>query len=144
VRRILIVLAALLVFAAPPVHADIEVVADPDQWIEQALKDITAGKTDDFARKYLKLIDKTNIFDTFAGNMRVLGTIAPPAFIEKVWEGRYGTSMRETIYLALYNRTDYVYFKFTAKKNHGGWLISNFEFKSEPAALFPKDFLPAQ
>jgi hypothetical protein len=33
-----------------------------------------------------------------------------------------------------------VYFRFTIKKNVGGWLISNFAFKSEPSELFPKDF----
>jgi hypothetical protein len=140
----MIVLAAVLALTGANARADVVVLKDPDAWIETALKDISAGKTDDFARNFLKLIDKPDIFDSFSGNLQVLSRIAPPAFMEKVQDVKYGAALREVIYLALYNQTDYMYFKFTMKKNSGGWLISNFEFKSEPADLFPKDFVTPQ
>jgi len=60
--------------------------------------------------------------------------------MEKVVDVKFGTALREVIYVALYHRTDYIYFRFTIKKNVGGWLISNFAFKSEASDLFPKDF----
>ncbi len=104
---------------------------DPDKWIQQGLKDIAQGKTDDFARNYLALIDKPNSFDPFAANLRVLQQFGAPVFMEKVVDVKYGGALREVIYLALYRRTDYVYFKFVIKKNSGGWLISDFAFKSE-------------
>lgn len=131
---------AVLVATMAPVRADIVVVADPDKWIEQALQDISQGKTDEFARNFLTLIDKPNIFDSFAGNLRILGRIGAPVFMEKISDVKFGSVLREVIYLALYRRTDYMYFKFTMKKNRGGWLISNFEFKSEASDAFPKDF----
>ena len=136
--------AVMLALAPVAARAEIVVVQDPDAWIEAALKDIAAGKTDDFARNFLKIIDKPNIFDSFSGNLKVLARIAPPVFMEKVQDVKYGTALREVIYLALYRQTDYMYFKFTMKKNNNGWLISNFEFKSEPADLFPKDFVTPQ
>lgn len=135
--------AALLAFLYPA-RADIVVVRDPDKWIEQALQDITQGKTDDFARNFLTLIDQPNSFDSFAGNLRELTRIGAPAFLDKVYEAKYGDSLREVIYMALYQRSDYIYFKFIIKKNVGGWLISNFAFKNEASGLFPKDFGPAR
>jgi hypothetical protein len=113
---------------------------NPDTWIEQALRNIAQGKTDDFARSYLALIDKPDSFDSFAGNLRVLSRLGAQVFMEKVVDVKFGTALREVIYVALYHRTDYVYFRFTIKKNVGGWLISNFAFKSEASDLFPKDF----
>jgi hypothetical protein len=124
-------------------RADIVVLQDPDKWIEQALKNIAAGKTDDFAREFLKVIDKPGSFDSFAGNLRVLGRMAPPVFVEKISDTTYGPALRQVMYVALYNRTDYMYFKFTIKKNRDGWLISNFEFKSEPGDLFPNGWGPS-
>ncbi len=101
---------------------------------------IAQGKTDDFARNYLALIDKPNSFDPFAANLRVLQQFGAPVFMEKVVDVKYGGALREVIYLALYRRTDYVYFKFVIKKNSGGWLISDFAFKSNASDLFPPDF----
>lgn len=139
-RRFVLLTAAFLALSGPPARADIVVVADPEKWIEQALKDLSQGRTDDFARNFLALIDKPGNFDSFAGNLRPLGRLGAPAFVEKISDVSVGTVMREVIYLALYGRTNYTYFKFTMKKNRGGWLISNFEFKVEPADLYPKDF----
>ena len=139
-----IVLAAVLALSSAAARADVTIVQDPDKWIEAAIKDIAAGKTDDFAHNFLKLIDKQNVFDAFSEKLRVLSRIGPPAFMEKVQDVKYGTALREVVYVALYRQTDYMYFKFTLKKNNGGWLISNFQFKSEPADLFPKDFVAPQ
>jgi hypothetical protein len=133
--------AALLALACPAAHADIVVVSDPDEWIQSALQDITRGRTDDFSRNFLTLIDKLDALESFSKEMSVLSRIAPPAYVEKVYEQKFGNAMRESVYLALYNKTDYVYFKFVAKKNREGWLISKFEFKIEPAEAFPKDFV---
>jgi len=134
-------LAALLALACPPARADIVVVSDPEEWIQSALQDITRGRTDDFSRNFLTLIDKLDALESFSKEMSVLSRIAPPVYVEKVYEQKFGTVMRESVYLALYNKTDYVYFKFVAKKNRDGWLISKFEFKIEPAEAFPKDFV---
>lgn len=136
------VLAALLAATPVSARAEIVVLQDPDKWIEEALADISAGKTDEFARNFLKIIDKPRMFDSFAGNLRVLGRIAPPVFIEKISDAKYGPALRQVMYVGLYNQTDYMYFKFTLKKNRGGWLISNFEFKSEPGDLFPAGWGP--
>ncbi|MEZ5889053.1 MAG: hypothetical protein R3D52_01620 [Xanthobacteraceae bacterium] len=137
-------LAAIAFFigvaALAPARADITVVPDPDKWIQQGLKDIAQGKTDDFARNYLALIDKPNSFDQFAANLRVLQQFGAPVFMEKVVDEKYGGALREVIYLALYRQSDYVYFKFVMKKNSGGWLISDFAFKSNASDLFPPGF----
>jgi hypothetical protein len=135
---IIAVIAATIV----PVRADVMIISDPDQWIDQALQKISEGKTDEFARDFLKLIDQSDSFDSFADNLRVLSQLGPPAFMDKVVDVKYGDALREVIYVALYRKTDYMYFRFTIKKNVGGYLISNFAFKNEASDLFPPDFTP--
>lgn len=82
--------AIALVFAAmAPLRAEVGIVSDPDKWIEQALADISQGRTDEFARNYLTLIDKPNSFDSFAGNLRALVPLGAPAFMDKVVDVKY-------------------------------------------------------
>ena len=138
-----LILAALLALVPAAGRAEVTVVPDPDKWIEQALKDITEGRTDEFSRSFLTMIDKPEMYDNFSKQMATLARIRP-SFVEKVSDVKYGTAIREVIYLALYERTQYAYFRFTVKKNVGGWLISNFDFKGEPAQAFPKGFLQPQ
>jgi hypothetical protein len=123
-----------------PGRAEIIVLQDPDKWIEAGLQDIISGKTDEFAHNYLKLVDKPELFDAFAGNLRTLASMGAPAFMDKVSDVTFGTSLRELIYVALYKQFDYTYFRFTIKKNRGGWTISNFTFKGEPGEVFPPGF----
>ena len=135
-RRYRLFLAAALA----PASADITVVPDPDKWIEQGLKDIAQGKTDDFARNYLALIDKPNSFDPFAANLRVLQQFGAPVFMEKVVDVKYGGALREVIYLALYRRTDYVYFKSSLKRTRAGGLSRISPSRANASDLFPPDF----
>jgi hypothetical protein len=121
-------------------RAELVVLQDPDKWIESAMQDITRGNTDEFARSYLKLINKPESFDAFAGNLSVLKRLTPLIFMERVSDVKFGTALREVIYVALYKEFDYMYFRFTIKKNRDGWVISNFQFKSEPGELFPAGF----
>lgn len=137
------VVAAPLLAAAPiAARCEVTTVADPDKWIETALTSISAGKTDEFAHSYLKMIDKESVFDSFAASIQGLSRIGHPAFMEKVSDVKFGTALREVMYVALYKGSDYIYFKFTIKKHIKGWLVSNFAFRSEAAGLFPQGFAP--
>jgi hypothetical protein len=110
-------------------------VQDPDKWIENTVHQISEGKTGELVTGY-----RPNN-SSLSNELRGLSKWGRPVFIEKVRDVRYGTLLREVIYLALYNDTDYVYFRFIIKKNKGGWLISDFWFKTELTHLFP-EFVP--
>jgi hypothetical protein len=140
-RFIGIVVAAFLVLAPAAARADIVVISDPDKWIEGAMTNIAEGRTQEFARDFLKLIDKPDNFDSFHGNLAVLGRIGKPVFFEKVSDERYGNVLRQVTYVALYRQVDYMYFRFIVKKNRNGFAITNFEFKNEAGDLFPAGFL---
>jgi len=142
-RAPVLIVALLLALGPVAGRAEVQTVADPDQWITQALKDITEGRTDDFARNYTRMIDKADAFESLAGALRVLQK-GRPAFIEKAWETKAGAALREVIYVALYGQTDYIYFRFVIKKNRTGWLVSHFEFKGEPGHLVPRGFVSPQ
>jgi hypothetical protein len=136
--------AAFLWFAPAPAGADVVLVPDPDKWIETQLKNLTEGQTDEFANQFVKLIDKESSLESLAASIRPIAQMGKPAFLEKVSDLKYGSALREVVYLALFRRTDYLYFKFIMKKNTNGWLITNFEFKNETSALFPKGFIGPQ
>lgn len=133
---------AIIALTSIPIRAEVTIVKNPDQWIDQALQKISDGKTDEFAREFLKMIDQEKSFDSFASNLRILSQIGAPVFMDKVVDVKYGDALREVVYVALYRHTDYIYFKFTMKKNVDGWLISNFAFKNEASNLFPPNFAP--
>jgi hypothetical protein len=119
-------------------------LSDPDAWMRQSMQAIAQGKTDDFAREILRLLDKPDGFDALAGNMRVLSTLGSPAFTEKVIDSTFGSALRRVVFVNLYKGTDYVYFQFVLKKNRNGFAVTDFKFKSEPSALFPAGFGPDQ
>jgi hypothetical protein len=139
--RIAGLLAAVFFLLAPAgSRADIVVLSDPDKWMTDAIANIAAGRTQEFARDFLKLIDKSDSFESFHGNLAVLGRIGKPAFIEKVSDERYGDVLRQVTYVGLYREVDYMYFKFIVKKNRNGFAITNFVFKNEAGDLFPAGF----
>lgn len=135
--------SAFLLFASATSRADIVVVPDPDKWIAEALDNLAAGRTETFARDFLRLIDKSNDFESFHRDVAVLAQIGKPAFMEKVSDEKFGGDvLRQVIFVALYRQVDYVYFRFVVKKNRNGYAITNFQFKDEAANLFPQGFLP--
>jgi hypothetical protein len=140
VRLAALLFSAFLVFAPAASRADIVVVPDPDKWITQALDNIAAGRTEDFAREFLRVIDKPNDFESFHRDVAILGQIGKPVFMEKVSDEKYGDVLRQVIYVALYRQVDYVYFRFVVKKNRNGYAITNFQYKDEAADLFPAGF----
>jgi hypothetical protein len=133
-----------MLLVPPPARADVMLLTEPDRWIEAELKGLSEGKTDEFARQFVKLIDKEASFETLSANLRPLTRLGQPAFLEKVSDTKYGSALREVVYLALYQRTNYIYFKFVLKKNVNGWLVTHFEFKDEVVGLFPKGFVGPQ
>jgi hypothetical protein len=140
VRLAALLFSAFLVFAPAASRADIVVVPDPDKWITQALDNIAAGRTEDFAREFLRVIDKPNDFESFHRDVAILGQIGKPVFMEKVSDEKFGDVLRQVIYVALYRQVDYVYFRFVVKKNRNGYAITNFQYKDEAADLFPAGF----
>lgn len=137
-----LLLCLSLLFAPAASRADIVVVADPDKWIEEAMNNLTSGRTEEFAREFLRLIDKSSDFESFHRDVAILGRIGKPAFVEKVSDEKYGGVLRQVIFVALYRQVDYIYFRFVVKKNRDGYAITNFQFKDEAANLFPSGFLP--
>lgn len=135
-----LLLSAFVVFAPAASRADIVVVQDPDKWITEALANIAAGRTETFSRDFLKLIDKEKDFESFHRDVAVLAQIGKPVFMEKVSDEKFGDTLRQVIFVALYRQVDYIYFRFVVKKNRNGYAITNFQYKDEAADLFPAGF----
>lgn len=144
--KLAVVIFALLLPAAlafSPVRADIVVLKDPDSWMKQTIDNIRDQKFDEVSRNFFRLIDKP-LSEPFAASLRSLGAGGTPVFIEKAADVKFGDVLRQVTWVALYGQTNYVYFSFVIKKNRDGYAVTNFKFKTEPAALFPEGYYTPQ
>jgi hypothetical protein len=139
-----LVFALILALAPVSSYADIVILPDAEKWVEAAVKELAAGKTDEFANTYIKMIDQPQLLPALAERLKVIQQLGPPAFLERIADQRFGTSVRQLIYVALYKSTDYGYFKFVVKKNRGGWMVTSFDFRIEPGDALPRGFLLTQ
>jgi hypothetical protein len=144
VRARELVFALVLALSPVSAFADIVILPDAEKWVEAAVKELAAGKTDEFANSYLKIIDQPQLLPQLAERLKPIQQLGQPAFLERVMDQRFGTSVRQLIYVALYNKTDYGYFKFVIKKNRGGWAVTSFDFRVEPGDAMPRGFLLTQ
>lgn len=119
----------------------IAILPDAERWVEAAIRELVNGKLEEFSRTYAQMIGQPQSTEVLMRRLGVIKTLGQPVFYEKVLDQRYGTSLRQLVYLALYRQTDYAYFKFTIKKNRGGWVVSSFDFRIEGGEIFPKDFV---
>ena len=61
--------------------------------------------------------------------------------LKKVRDDQYGDALRQIIYYSYVPDLGFIYFRFNFKLTSTGWILANFNFKSETEELFPKDFL---
>jgi hypothetical protein len=140
----LILALAPVALAPVPTSADIMVLPDAEKWVEAAVKELASGKTDEFATAYIKMIDQPQLLQQLTERLKPIQQLGQPAFLERVADQRFGTSLRQLIYVALYKSSDYGYFKFVIKKNRGGWAVTSFDFRVEPGDAMPRGFLLTQ
>jgi hypothetical protein len=61
-------------------------------------------------------------------------------FSKKVIDNEVGGALRQIIHYSYVEQVGFIYFRFNFKMTSKGWVLANFNFKSESAELFPKDF----
>jgi hypothetical protein len=137
VAAVWLALAPAVTYAQAPAP-QITILPDAEKWVEAAVQELINGKVEEFSRTYAQMIGQPQTTEVLLRRLGVIKTLGQPVFYEKVLDQRYGTSLRQVVYLALYRQTDYAYFKFTIKKNRGGWVVSRFDFRMEGVRCSPR------
>jgi hypothetical protein len=62
-------------------------------------------------------------------------------YSDKIVDNTYGKSLRQIVYYCFVENIGFIYFRFNFKMSGHGWILANFNFKTETNELFPKDFI---
>jgi len=65
-------------------------------------------------------------------------------YSDKVVDHSFGKGLRQIVYYCFVENIGFVYFRFNYKMSNHGWILANFNFKTETNELFPKDFVDPQ
>jgi hypothetical protein len=61
-------------------------------------------------------------------------------FSKKVIDNEVGGALRQIIHYSYVEQVGFIYFRFNFKMTSKGWVLANFNFKSETNELLRKDF----
>ncbi len=62
-------------------------------------------------------------------------------FVGKVVDKQFEGALRQIVYYTYVENLGFMYFRFNFKKTSQGWVLAQFNFKSETQELFPRDFI---
>lgn len=94
----------------------------------------------DMAKKIATTVGKPSVAETLQKALSVLDGKKIDT-LKKVRDEEFGGALRQIIYYAYLEDFGFIYFRFNFKLSSTGWILANFNFKSETEELFPKDFI---
>ncbi|SFL90904.1 hypothetical protein SAMN03159423_4346 [Bradyrhizobium sp. NFR13] len=138
--RLLSFLAIFLCLTGSAAFAAALPVDDPDRFANETFTLITQNKFHDAAHKLSETVGQP---DTAKKLERGLKAFEGRKFDfgKKVYDKDYGGALRQIIHYAYFEKTGFIYFRFTYKMTSRGWYLTNFLFKDAGQDLFPKRFI---
>lgn len=121
--------------SAAPVPID-----DPDKYAAQVMGLMVKGDTAAAANVISESIGKPGDAEAIKNTFGALSAKTVD-YSDKVLDKTFGKSLREIVYYSFIDNLGFVYYRFNFKMSSRGWLLANFNFKSETNELFPKDFI---
>jgi hypothetical protein len=115
-------------------------IQDPGKFCDDMFANISPFKSGDIAKKIATAIGKPDASETMANALKLLDG-KQIDFAKKVIDKDFNGALRQIIYYAYVENLGFVYFRVNFKMSSTGWIMANFNFKSETNELFPKDFV---
>jgi hypothetical protein len=136
-RAVLIVLIASAgsAFADPAMR-----IQDPGKFCDDLFANISPFRSGDLAKKVAAAIGKPEATETMTNALKLLDD-KKIDFSKKVIDRDINNALRQIVYYAYVENIGFVYFRVNFKMSSTGWILANFNFKSETNELFPKDFV---
>jgi len=133
-------IAVILATSTLPLAADPVPVAEPAKYVDQFADTLFKRNPKDAADLVATTIGQTNHKDELASALKLFEG-KRLNFGKTVIDREFNGALRQIVYYAHIDQLGFFYFRFNFKMTKDGWLLANFNFKSETNELFPKDFI---
>ena len=135
-RTAILVLLALTGFAAAaPVR-----IQDPARFCDDFFGTTTQLKSEDIAKRISTTVGKPESAEILEKALKILDD-RKIDYAKKVLDKDFDGALRQIVYYTYVEELGFLYFRFNFKMTSTGWILANFNFKSETNDLFPKDFV---
>jgi hypothetical protein len=139
-RKIFTVAFALLLAWHAPLQAQtFRPINNPEKFAADVVQTIANGASNDAAMTISEAIGQPGSLSAIQGALRVFDG-KNFDFSKKVIDNEVGGALRQIIHYSYVEQAGFIYFRFNFKMTSKGWVLANFNFKSETTELFPKDF----
>jgi hypothetical protein len=138
-RLLQTVIIALLALTGSAL-ADPVRVQDPGKFCQDLFADISPFNSSDIASKVATTIGNPAARETLQNALKILDS-KKIDFWKKVIDRDVSGALRQIVYYAYVENLGFLYFRLNFKMTSTGWILANFNFKSESNELFPKDFV---
>lgn len=115
-------------------------IEDPEKFVIDLFGTPPRLNGAEIAKTIAITIGKPSVADTVENGLKVLDGKKIEAF-KKVIDNDFGGALRQIVYYTYVPDIGFVYFRFNFKLAATGWILANFNYKSETEELFPKDFI---
>jgi hypothetical protein len=112
---------------------------NPEKFAADVVQTIANGASNDAAKTLSEAIGQSGSLSAMQGALRAFDG-KHFDFSKKVIDNEVGGALRQIIHYSYVEQVGFIYFRFNFKMTSKGWVLANFNFKSENAELFPKDF----
>jgi hypothetical protein len=133
-------LIVLIAFAGSAFADSAMRIQDPGKFCDDLFADISPFKSSQIAKKIAVAIGKPEATETMTNGLKLLDD-KKIDFSKKVIDRDINNALRQIVYYAYVENIGFVYFRINFKMTSTGWILANFNFKSETNELFPKDFV---
>lgn len=138
--RLLSFLAIFLCLTGSAAFAAALPVDDPDRFANEAFTLISQNKFHDAAQKVADATGVPKFEKTVESALKAISG-RKFDFGKKVYDKDYNGALRQIIYVSYFEKTGFIYFRFTYKMTSRGWFLTDFLFKDGGSGLFPKGFI---
>jgi hypothetical protein len=137
-----ILFGAVLICITPhtPVQAAPQFISDANATIEKLDGTISTGDTQGLTDALVVLMGIQEQKDSLASAFAYFKGKKPDVS-DKVFDKTYGTSIRRIVTYHSYSDMTVLYARYTLKRFKQGWVLVNFDYKTETQQLFPPDYI---
>jgi hypothetical protein len=115
-------------------------VDDPDRFANEAFTLISQSKFHDAAQKIAEAAGDPKFEKKLESALKPIEG-RKFDFGKKVYDKDYNGALGQIIYVSYFEKTGFIYFRFTYKMTSRGWFLTDFLFKDGGSSLFPKGFI---
>ena len=115
-------------------------IQDPGKFCDDMFANISQFRSGEVAKKVSVAMGKPENTEAMTNGLKVLDD-RKIDYSKRAIDREFGNALRQIVYYMYVDNIGFIYFRLNFKVTSTGWILANFNFKSETNELFPKDFV---